>query len=277
MIYIITAVHNRFDITEKFVKNLCCQTYKNLKLILVDDGCTDGTAEMVLSHLPNSVILKGDGNLWWGGALHEAYKWISKNTTQDQNNDFVMFANDDTDFDQSYIERAIDILKDKKKTLLTGCGISRQTGEFFDGSVIVDFDTNTTSKTANQPGNCASTRSLFFRVGDFKKIGGFHPVLLPHYGSDYEWTIRACRKHGYTVFCDESLKYFADETTTGNNFYDKMTLKQLFSKRSVSNPFYKINYVVLTTPFYSLIKALSRQIGRYFKKFSLFVSISKRK
>ena len=277
MIYIITAVHNRFSITEKFVKNLIKQTYKDFKLILVDDGSTDGTSEMVLSYLPDSVIIRGNGNLWWGGALHKAYKWVLKNTTDEQNDDFVLFANDDTDFDESYIEKAISILNSREKTLLTGCGISRQTGKLVDASVTVDFNRLTKTTKSIGFGNCASTRSLFFKVGDFKKIGGFHPVLLPHYGSDYEWTIRACRKYGYSVFCDESLKYFADETTTGNNFYDKMTLKQLFSKRSVSNPFYKINYIFLITPFSDLVKSLSQQIGRYFKKLSLFVTISKRK
>lgn len=42
--------------------------------------------------------------------------------------------------------------------------------------------------------NCLSTRGLFLRVKDFKKIGGFYPKLLPHYLSDYEFTIRAYKK-----------------------------------------------------------------------------------
>ena len=79
MLYVLTAVHNRYAITEKFVKQLANQTFKDIKLVLVDDGCTDGTPQMVMSVLPDSVILEGDGNLWWGGALHKAYKWIMKN------------------------------------------------------------------------------------------------------------------------------------------------------------------------------------------------------
>ena len=47
MIYVITAVHNRIRITEEFINQLLMQTYKEISLILVDDGSTDGTSEMV--------------------------------------------------------------------------------------------------------------------------------------------------------------------------------------------------------------------------------------
>ena len=69
MIYIILPVHNRKVTTEKFIKSLVAQTYKEFKLILVDDGSTDGTDKMVLSYIPDGIILKGDGNLWWAGGL----------------------------------------------------------------------------------------------------------------------------------------------------------------------------------------------------------------
>ena len=72
MIYVITAVHNRYAITEAFVQRLLEQSEKDWNLILVDDGSTDGTADMVKSLVPEAVILNGDGDLWWGGALHKA-------------------------------------------------------------------------------------------------------------------------------------------------------------------------------------------------------------
>lgn len=273
MIYVITAVHNRYVITEKFVEQLLNQTYSDIKLILVDDGCTDGTSEMVLKKMPNAVIIKGNGNLWWGGALHEAYKWIKKNADKDA---YCMFANDDTEFENDYISKAIDLLNSREKTLLTGCGISRQSGKIVDGAV--DFDTlNTAVKSSNiGNGNCASTRSLFFRVQDFLTIGGFHPILLPHYGSDYEWTIRAHRKYGYSILCDAKVKYLADETTTGDNHYDKMNRKKVFSKRSVSNPIYKFSFIVLTNSFFRLFKAILNQIRKYFRKRKTIIQIIKK-
>ena len=273
MIYVVTAVHNRYTITETFVNQLLAQTYSDIQLILVDDGCTDGTAEMVKEKMSNSIIIRGDGNLWWAGALHEAYKWIRKHGDR---NAIVMFANDDSTFDSSYIVSAIEILKNHPKTLITGYGISKQTQNVVDGAVTFDFRKTAIRKRGAGSGNCASTRSLFFTVNDFLEIGGFHPILLPHYGSDYEWTIRACRKKGFTIYCDENLKYFVDEETTGDNQYSKLTRKKLFSKRSSSNPIYKLVMILLVTPIKNLPVALWNQMYRNLRKRSIFHQIVNR-
>ena len=102
MVYAVTAVHNRYKITEAFVNHLLSQTYTEIKLVLVDDGSADGTADMVKSLMPDAVILKGDGNLWWGGGLHKAYKWLKDNAAD---GDVIWFANDDTDFAADYCEK----------------------------------------------------------------------------------------------------------------------------------------------------------------------------
>ena len=58
-IYILLPVHNRRDQTKTFIDCLTAQTYQNYHLILIDDGSTDGTAEMVQSKIPLAIIIKG--------------------------------------------------------------------------------------------------------------------------------------------------------------------------------------------------------------------------
>lgn len=273
MIYVVTPVHNRYSITERFVDQLTKQTYRDITLLLVDDGSTDHTSEMVKNKMPSAIIFKGNGNLWWGGSLHKAYKWLKKNGSSGS---YVMFANDDTSFDCDYIEKAINFLKNRNKVLLTGCGISMQTDQIVDGAVDYNLKELKTEAVKIGTGNCASTHSLFFRLEDLLKIGGFHPFLLPHYGSDYEWTIRACRKYGYTVYCDQNIKYLLDEETTGENQYDKMNRNSIFKKRSSSNPIYKFTYLILVTPIQYAPRVFVIQIMRYFKKSAVIVQILKR-
>ena len=263
MLYVVTAVHNRYKITEAFIDLLLKQTYKDIQLILVDDGSTDGTAEMVKCKMPSAIILKGNGKLWWGGSLHKAYKWICSND-EIKDSDYIMFSNDDVKFENDYIEKAISILEEKSKILLVGYGVSMQTGKQVDGAVQFDFPDviNNVVNREEAYGNCASTRSLFFRVGDFKCIGGFHPVLLPHYGSDYEWTIRASKK-GYKIYCTDKLQYGVDEDTTG---IKQRKLKAFFSKRAVSNPFYKINFAILAAPVGRKFLSVFCQILRFVKR-----------
>lgn len=268
MLYIVTAVHNRYDITKKFIARICSQTYQDLRLLLVDDGCTDNTVSMVKEAMPHAIILTGDGNLFWGGALHMAYHWLKNNA---QDTDYVMFANDDTSFECDYLEKAIDHLVENPDLLITGCGMSVNTGKQLDGAVHWDYVRGGVNKSL-QPtdeGNCASTRSLFFTVKSMKKIGGFHPILLPHYCSDYEWTMRGPKK-GIWIRSFDDLVYYYDEGTTGDNDLDTLTFKKLFSKRSSRNPIYRLNFILLSTPLYILPLHLFFQIKRYISRIDAF-------
>lgn len=266
MVYVITAVHNRYPITEAFVRLLCNQTYQNIQLLLVDDGSTDGTADMVKKRMPNAVILKGDGNLWWGGALHKAYIWLKNHAEKD---DYIWISNDDTWFPEDYCEKAISILESNGNCLLTGYGVSKQSGKQVDGAVNFVFPECGGYRTDKSEAyeNCASTRSLFLKADHFIKAGGFHPVLLPHYGSDYEWTIRCCRKNKISVYCTDKLKYEVNEETTGYHDPKVQSLKKIFSKKSMSNPFYKMSFALLAAPWGKKMFSVWVQGTRMLKKF----------
>lgn len=67
----------------------------SLEIFLVDDGCTDGTADAVLSRFPDSNIhiLKGNGSLFWAGGMRLAWSVAYK---QHAKWDFYLLLNDDT-------------------------------------------------------------------------------------------------------------------------------------------------------------------------------------
>lgn len=261
MIYIVTAVYNRREITEKFIERINSQTYRDIKLLIVDDGSSDGTSDMILEKRPDAIILKGSGNLYWGGCLHMAYKWLCKNAADDC---YVMFANDDTSFDMDYIARAVKHLNERKPmVLITGRGYDTATGELRDGAVLRDFRDigNDVILSPNEIGNCASTRSLFFSIRTMKKIGGFHPIILPHYGSDYEWTIRAAKK-GIDIISFDDLEYFFD-SGNGHKKCSGGSLKEMLKKGASRNPFYVLSYILLTTGPADLFSQITTRIRRF--------------
>lgn len=274
MIHVVTSVHNRYQITEKFVESLSKQTCGEIHLLLVDDGSTDGTDAMVKKRLPSVTVLYGDGNLWWGGALHRAYRWLMEHG---RDADAVLISNDDTTFDEDYLEKGISLLYRFPDTLVAGSGYGARGGQQLDGIFSHSFTDGTGRLLPpDSEGNCASTRSLFLTVGMWRRIGGFHPVLLPHYFSDFEFTIRAGRK-GFRIRSFSELRYTFDEGATGDNQYDGLTAKKLFGKRSGCNPLYRLSFVLLSTPLRYLPSHLWHQAVRYVKKLGLLFRIIRKK
>lgn len=266
MIYIILPVHNRRETTEKFIKSLVLQRFKDFKLILVDDGSTDGTVDMVISYLPESVILKGDGNLWWGGGLQKGYEWIIAHTNDE---DICLLINDDTVFDNDFLSVGNEFIENNNKTLVLAQCFSQKTKKLLDAGVYADLKKlSFRSAESKEEINCLSTRGLFLKVRDFKEIGGFYPKALPHYLSDYEFTIRAHKK-GFTLTTEERLKLFVDEETTGLHKIDIIGIKdywsKYFSNRNSSNPFHWIVFTWLAVPFPYKIYHFSRHMYRILK------------
>lgn len=251
MIYVITAVHNRIKITTRFAESLRRQTYTGkIAFIMVDDGSTDETDKKVLSIFPDTTVLYGDGNLYWGGALDKAYHYLMNQNIDD--NDVIFYVNDDSRLPDNFIEKAVEILEKHPNDLLTGCAYGITTGNYLDGPV--DFNLKNGAVThlpAGSTGNCASTRALLLKAKVFKELGGFHPILLPHYASDYEYTIRAYKK-GHKIISSADLTYTFSEETTGDNSHKNLSLKKIMSKRSKLNPFYKLSFFLMIVPFYRI-------------------------
>jgi GT2 family glycosyltransferase len=92
MIFVIIPVHNRKNLTQSCLESLKQQYYRGFNVILVDDGSTDGTSEMVQLLYPDTILLKGDGNLWWAGSVNKGIRYA---LSVCQSDDYILTLNDD--------------------------------------------------------------------------------------------------------------------------------------------------------------------------------------
>ena len=249
-VYILLPVHNRRVITERFIKCLQSQPYHNYHLILIDDGSTDETAEMVRERIKTVTVISGNGSWWWAGSLQQGYEWLLSNHIS--SDEIALIANDDTEFEPNFIEQGVQILIASPHTLLQAQCYSRDQGHLMDIGVKVDWKKLSFSQAENiDEINCLSTRGLFLKIKDFMKIGGFYPRLLPHYLSDYEFTIRSQRQ-GMTLISDSSLKLWLDEKTTGYSQYNNESffvfIKKIFSLKAMHNPIIWTKFIFLSCP-----------------------------
>jgi len=70
MIFIVIPVYNRINFTKKCLNSIKQQTYQNYRVVVIDDGSTDGTAALLAEEFPEVHVIQGDGNLWWTAATN---------------------------------------------------------------------------------------------------------------------------------------------------------------------------------------------------------------
>ena len=75
---------------------------------VVDDGSEDGTSEAVLQTIPETHLIAGSGNLYWGGGMRLAFKEAMKDGW-----DFYLLLNDDVILKPSAIEILLATFEDK--------------------------------------------------------------------------------------------------------------------------------------------------------------------
>jgi GT2 family glycosyltransferase len=204
---------------------------------------------MVSSKISNLTILRGEGDWWWAGSLQQGVDWLKCNGVADR--DIVLFVNDDVTFENDFLEIALQLL-DQQAGMLLPQVLNQKTGKIEESGVHVDF-IKFKFVTAETPEkiNCLPTRGLFMRMSELRRVGDFHPRMLPHYLSDYEFTIRANRV-GVRLSTSSKLLIQSDGDATGYKSFEGLSffefMKRYFSIKSAFNPLYSTVFVMLASP-----------------------------
>jgi GT2 family glycosyltransferase len=262
-IYVLIPVFNRLDYTKAVLICLRAQTfYKFLKIIVINDGSTDGTMQY-LSSCDDVSIISGDGNLWWAGAMQKGLDFVSKSW---QDADFLLFLNNDIIFENDYIECLVNqslalrgasvgsIVCEQGDGFLKAVSIgpifNMKNYELIDALVKVG-STRLENLMPYYEVDALSGRGVLYPVVAAKKTYGFRAKFLPHYLADYEY---ACRIRGSGAQLVVSTSAIVISPPIYGNDISKMGFWQRkFGKRSAEN-------CIRTMIFYMLIGGLSQKI-----------------
>ena len=201
---IVIPVHNRRAFTRTCLEHLSRQTVQRFQVVVIDDGSSDGTGDMIHSEFPEVVVLRGDGHLWWTGATNLGVTWALH-----RGFGYILTLNDDTLPGPGFVESMLAAARKVPGALIGAYSVDAGTGRpIFGGehtNWITAFDHNLLDDAANGRSGLLQVshyagRGLLIPAEVFRRIGLFDSKHFPHYLADYDFTHHANRR-GYPIFC----------------------------------------------------------------------------
>lgn len=273
MVYVLVPAHNNKKETISLMACLERQTYQNLNVVLVDDGSTDGTAEEVVRQFPTTTILRGDGNLWWTGANVLAVKHIREVAKQ---GDFVLLLNNDVIVDDNYVSALVESSNNNQRAIVGSTTVDFHDPDHVAAGIRLDRRLNATVNRdrkaidlshGHEDSDVLPGRGTLVPIEVFENVGTFNQRRLPHYGADYEFTVRA-RRAGTRLIVSHAAKVYARLDISGLSMPRGKTLSVrecftlLTSRKSAANVYYYLTYVWLCSePGWKLRNTLSHGFG----------------
>ena len=200
-VYIIIPVHNRKNITLSCLDNLRKSgDLERYHLIVIDDGSTDGTTEAIQDLYPEVIVLAGDGNLWWTGAIKKGMEYAFEKGAG-----FIVWLNDDCHFSEGTIANLVNCSQSYQGAI-AGCQgfeLNQPTQLAFGGKIKTwkGYRFINASSGKIVPCDLLSGNLVCIPRAVITQIGYPTPDITPHYGGDSLYLIRA-KKAGFSLFVD---------------------------------------------------------------------------
>jgi GT2 family glycosyltransferase len=196
---VIIPVHNRRATTLACLGRLAANgDLRDFEVLVIDDGSTDGTSEEIARLHPGVLVRRGDGTLFWGGAIAAGMR-----TALDAGPRQLIWLNDDCLPRPGTLPGLVAALEADPgsivvpRCVVTGTGAAWPNG--FTGRRRVTGRDGETLRLDGASGYCAGVGSTVSSA-----LGPVDAVRFPHYCADTAYTLKASRG-GFAVLLAGSL------------------------------------------------------------------------
>ncbi|HEY5793208.1 MAG TPA: glycosyltransferase, partial [Chthoniobacterales bacterium] len=188
--WIVIPVHNRKALTLACLGHLRKTGVLDwAKVVVVDDGSTDGTAPAIAGAFPEVVLLPGGGNLWWGGGIEKGMRFAHAAGAE-----AVIWLNDDT-LPRPGVLREMVELSLSRQANVTAATIQSETFSF-GGQTQTRSGITPIDRCPPEPIECDTFHGnlVCFPRQTIDRIGFIRGDLFPHTGGDSDYGLLARRQ-----------------------------------------------------------------------------------
>ena len=241
-IAVLMTCFNRKSKTLSCLESLFKQEQKdffNLHVFLVDDGCTDGTADAVKKTYPEVDILQGTGDLYWNGGMRLAFGEAMKGDF-----DYYLWLNNDVLLYSDTIARLLDIVQSLhtaqgRPAIIVGAMKDPETGKLtYSGNRIKGWYAPLSYERVEPRevpmlcdainGNCVLIPATVAR-----RVGNLNEKFT-HGAGDYDYSLRA-KKMGFSSYVAPGYAGTCSQNTITGTCRDK-TLSFAERKKILERP-----------------------------------------
>ncbi len=259
---IVIPTHNR----SKELKSLLSQIYKqshvnylNISVVVVVDGSTDGTLEMLNNEFKEVHVVEGDGSWWYTKSMNKGFFYAIENL----NPDYILTLNDDVCLAEDYFEVVSGLLqKMNEHTIIGSLGITDgdntkvvSSGNAWKNKCLGTYKNHLPFLQEVEPSKLTGLhssvtlpgRGMIIPVGIIRKLGGLDE-WFKQYHSDGDFTLRAI-KSGVKVYISWDLLIYVNinqtsESTSFLNDSFKRLLKSYWDPVSRNHLPSKIRFIL---------------------------------
>lgn len=249
MVKMVTVIptYNRKAYLRQVLSNLVVQQFRDLvidnQIIVVVDGSTDGTLEMLHSDFPNVVVVTGTGDWWYTKSMNKGFEKALKYSPE-----LILALNDDVNLQPDYIESIVSEYKSLDSDCIIGSvSISHSRPEriTFGGVkkivwwrykqqnyILSNKKPETLTSMPMRPSVVLPGRGMLITARVLIQLGLFDEQL-PQYGPDDDFCLRASW-YGIPVYISYKARVYS---------YDGLT--------AIGNPARKVNILKFAKSFFN--------------------------